>query len=124
TGLLAHVRCEQGDLDEARRLVDLAAELGQEGDVSTDAICSAVRGLLEMHAGAMEEACALVDDAVAIIGRSDMTTFTADIYAMRAEIYRRAGKGDVARRSLDLALELYRAKGDRADLVRLEAAPT
>jgi len=74
--------------------------------------------MLAAHAGTVEHACALVDDAVITIERSDMATFIADMHATRADVYRRAGREAEAHRSLEAALARCRARDDRADVAR------
>lgn len=120
-GLLARLRCEQGDWDEARRLVALATALSPREDAATEALVAVVSGMLAAAEGDFESACRSADEAVAIMERTDQTAFIADMHATRGEIYASAGRAEEARRSFEIALAGYRAKGDLPDARRIEA---
>lgn len=120
-GLLARLRCEQGDLDEARRLVALATAFSPREDAATEALVAVVSGMLAAAEGDFARACHSADQAVAIVERTDQTAFIADMHATRGGVYASAGRAEEARRSFEIALAGYRAKGDLPDARRIEA---
>jgi len=118
-GLLARIRAEQGDLDEAESLARRALAMGSRHDLSTRAW--SLQALARVHEGRGEREAALraANDASEIDW--DLALQQADSYLECAGIHRRAGLLEDARVSARRALELYERKGATALAERVRA---
>lgn len=120
--MLAEALFELGEVDEAERTADDAAELADPDDIETQARLRAVRARL---AGVHGDAAAAVDLArqgVEVTREPDAPVMRADALAILAEALLGAGVVDEAEEALAEARALYRGKGDDASVARLTSA--
>jgi tetratricopeptide (TPR) repeat protein len=120
--MLAEALFELGELDEAERTADDAADLADPDDIETQARLRAVRSRL---AGAHGEAATAVEvarEGVEITREPDAPLMRADALATLAEALVGAGVTDEAEDALAEARALYEGKGDEASAARLTSA--
>ncbi len=128
-GYLADTLASLGRTDEAARYVEMARDLGQEDDFTTQVLWRRAHGLILSRQERHEEAEAVLREALALVESSDYVVEHADVLAALAEVLEAAGRRDEAAESLRQAVELYERKGatllvDRARtrLAELEGA--
>jgi tetratricopeptide (TPR) repeat protein len=109
-GLLGQTLYAQGRYDEAETLAQEARELASEDDVETQAVWRAVQSKLLARRGAVEEAEALVRDAIELLEPTDAVLLKFDTYVDLAEVLQLGARGHEAREALERALELAEQK--------------
>ena len=119
--LLAHVILDQDRTGEAEEFVAASEAAAAEDDVATHILLQSARARVLARRGMADEAEQLSRAAVREAEESDDVNSHADVLTHRAEVLRRAGKSDGAGDALARALELYDAKGNRAQAEPLRA---
>jgi class 3 adenylate cyclase/tetratricopeptide (TPR) repeat protein len=119
----------QGRYDEAGEFTRLAEEIATDDDVITQALWRSVRARLLAHDEHFDEAIALADEAVELLGATDGLAKRGDALLALGEVLDRAGRHPEARRAVLDAIGLYERKGNavaadaaRSALARLGAA--
>jgi tetratricopeptide (TPR) repeat protein len=108
-------------LDEADSWAERASGLGEAEDAVTQMGWRLVRAKVLARRGALDQAEAVMGEAMAIAARIDLPLFRANAQADLAEVLALAGRPAEAREALAVALELARAKGNLPLADRLEA---
>lgn len=107
----ALLRLELGeDLDEARRMIEQAAEVTSPYDVMSVCLVAAGRGLVAARSGDHDTAHAQFAEAVRVVDTSDQSWQAADIRRWAAQAAALRADADEERRLLTEALALYRSK--------------
>jgi predicted ATPase/DNA-binding SARP family transcriptional activator len=104
---LAEALCEQGRLDEARRLTEEAEALAGAGDVISQAQWRATRAKLLARRGEPGAAARLADEALAQIPPTSFDPLLGEVLIAKAEVLRLAGAPGDAGTSLRRALQLF-----------------
>jgi class 3 adenylate cyclase/tetratricopeptide (TPR) repeat protein len=103
-----------GRHDEAEPQAQVGRELGQEHDVSSQALWRQVQARVESHRGRHDDAEALAREAVAMIGQTDALNFQAAALADLAEVLHAAGRPDEAAEAFAAAVDRYERKQNLA----------
>jgi len=109
---LAEALYQQGRLDEAEPYCELSKELGASDDAVTQAGWRAVRAKILAARGELEEAEAMVRQAVEIASETDQLDFRAQISLDLATVMQAAGRAEEARRAAESALDDFECKGN------------
>jgi class 3 adenylate cyclase/tetratricopeptide (TPR) repeat protein len=115
------VRDRNGDPsndDEALALCATAERATAADDVESQALWRMVRAPIIARAGDGVAAEALARSAVELARRTEAPLLQADALGELADVLRLAGRAADARRAIDEALALYRAKGNRVAVQR------
>jgi class 3 adenylate cyclase/tetratricopeptide (TPR) repeat protein len=102
--------CALGRHDEAEVLALRGRELGQEGDLSTQAVWRSVLALVLARRGQYGEAERLAREAVEIIDQSEALNWRAAVFSDLAEVLAAAGRADEAAAELEQAIDCYERK--------------
>lgn len=98
--LLGELRYEQGELDDAQRLLEGSRELGAESGVVDFMMSSyTVLARLWAHRGAREEAAKLLGEGINVSARLNLTRLQASVVAERIRQLLLAGRVSDARRA-------------------------
>ena len=119
--LLGEVRLALGDPAEARRWVELGRDLTSSKDVLSQASWRSLLARVEAADGRPGAALTLADEAVRLIEQADDMTARARTHEGRAEVLAMAGRHGESVSELQVALTLYRDKGDRVCAQRLRS---
>jgi ATP/maltotriose-dependent transcriptional regulator MalT len=119
--MLAHVTYEQGRLDEAWTLTQIAEEAAPADDLSAQITWRAVRGQLLARRGALPEADRTSRDAVELAERTDWLSDHGDALVARARVLQMAGDEEGAASCLSEATALYARKGNTVAAQRARA---
>jgi hypothetical protein len=109
---LAEILYVRGRFDEAEQWVETASAGMTPDDASAQFSTRSVRAKLLARGGAVDEALALVEEAVAIAAGTDSLNRHAKVLLDRAEVLALADSFSAAGRSIDQALRLFEAKGN------------
>jgi len=118
-GVLAQTLCDLGRYDEADAFAEKSRTLAAEDDFASQALWRMGRGRVLAASGAFEEALRLVDEAVAIVERTDYLVFQGDGHEVRGQVLAAAGRGDDARAEFVDALARYERKGNVVAAARI-----
>jgi tetratricopeptide (TPR) repeat protein len=118
TSLLAEAVRQVGDADGAAVLVEEAAQLADEDDISAAAGWRSVRARLLTDAGEPDAALTWALAAQELLAGTDELTSQAEVLADLAVIRSAMGDDEAARGDLMLAKERYAQKGHRVGLGR------
>ncbi|HEX6579719.1 MAG TPA: adenylate/guanylate cyclase domain-containing protein [Actinomycetota bacterium] len=110
--LLGHALCDQGRFDEAESFAERSRELAAEDDFASQGDWRRVMARVLTQRGSFEDALALADEAVAIMGATDYLDWQGGAHEGRADVLAAAGRGDDARAAYETALERYGWKGN------------
>ncbi len=111
-GLLGQTILERdGPLQEAELMCERSRELASDGDIATQALWRCVRGRIVARDGYVEEAEAVVREALAILEPTDATVLKLDAYLDLGGILAAAGRTSEARAAYETARELADEKG-------------
>jgi class 3 adenylate cyclase len=108
--ILGRSLCELGRFHEAEAQAQLGRELGEEHDVTTQALWRQVTARAASNDGRHTEAEVLAREAAAIIDRTDALNFQAAALYDLAEVLNGAGRADEASIIFGKALERYGRK--------------
>jgi class 3 adenylate cyclase/tetratricopeptide (TPR) repeat protein len=111
SAILAIVLCAQGRYDEAERYVEKARELVAEDDLTTAVYWRCAQAQILASRDEIDDARRVVDEADAIMARTDYTADQAEALLARAAVEKRAGERDQSMAALERALELFEQKG-------------
>jgi len=107
---LGRFLCILGRWDEAEAQAQVGRELGDEHDVSTQAMWRQVQARVGAHRGRHAEAVDLAGDALALMERTDALNFQGAALSDLAEVLIEAGRPEEAAAVLADALERYERK--------------
>jgi len=110
--LLARALYEQGQNDDAARLVATVEEEASKHDLWSQVLFRLTHARLLADAGHEPEAEAKAREALAIVDRTDLLDLRGDVLLDLGDVLRRAGREDEARECSEQALALYERKGD------------
>jgi class 3 adenylate cyclase/tetratricopeptide (TPR) repeat protein len=109
---LAHAICAQGRYEEAEPFVEIAAEVGAEDDLGTQAIWRSALAKVRAAEGAFGTAEKLAREAVEIVAPTDWLNLRGATLLDLAEVLRAAGRPVEAREALEDAIRLFGQKGN------------
>jgi class 3 adenylate cyclase/tetratricopeptide (TPR) repeat protein len=112
--------CALGRHDEAEPLAQLGRELGNEQDLSTQALWRQVKALVHASHSEHAEAERLAREAVALMERTDSLSWQGDAFDDLAEVLVAAGRTDEAAAALEQALDRYERKRNLAMAERIQ----
>jgi tetratricopeptide (TPR) repeat protein len=118
--LIAHTLCDLARFDEAEDFVEKSVAMTAEDDFASQAAWRMAQARVLAHRGALEEAIAMADEAVAINERTDYLVWQGDSLEVRGQVLVAAGRAGEAREAFEDALARYERKGNvvAADRVR------
>ncbi|MGZ4334894.1 MAG: ATP-binding protein [Gaiellaceae bacterium] len=108
--LLGRVVCGLGDPDEAEQLAQKGRELGDPGDVWTQALWRQAQALVHSARGQHDEAVGLVEEALGWWSRTDSLPREGEAYCDLAVVLEAAGRRDEAIGAWRDALDCYERK--------------
>jgi class 3 adenylate cyclase/tetratricopeptide (TPR) repeat protein len=111
---LGRFLCILGRWEEAEAQAQVGHELGDEHDVSTQAMWRQVQARVDAHRGRHAEALDLAGDALALMERTDALNFQGAALSDLAEVLIEAGRPEEAAAALADALERYERKRNLA----------
>ena len=122
--LLAQALVAQDKMDEADVYASLAAELADEDDTTSQALWRIARARIRASQDRPDEALELAEAAVALVGGTAAIDLQGEIQSGYGAMLLRLGRPEEAAGHLQLALDLYERKGDRAatDATRAQLA--
>jgi tetratricopeptide (TPR) repeat protein len=109
---LADVVYDLGRLDEAERIAEEAAALGDAKDVSTQSLSLSVRGRVRARRGRIDDGERLAREAVALMANTDFFDFQAETLCSLGVVLSLAERPQEAEALFDQALELTRRRGN------------
>jgi DNA-binding SARP family transcriptional activator len=109
---LADILYVNGRFDEAEQWVETASASMTEDDASAQFSTRSVRAKLIARGGGVDEALALVEEAVAIAAGTDSLNRHAKVLLDRAEVLVLADSHSAAGRSMEEARRLFETKGN------------
>jgi class 3 adenylate cyclase len=119
--ILGRALCALGRYDEAEPQAQLGRELGEEHDVTTQAVWRQVQARIDSHRGRHAEAETLAREAVALIEQTDALNFHGAALSDLAEVLIDAGRPNDAVVVLREALARYERKRNVAAAAQVEA---
>jgi tetratricopeptide (TPR) repeat protein len=119
--ILGRALCALGRYDEAEPQAQLGRELGEEHDVTTQAIWRQVQARVDSHRGLHSEAENLAREATAMIDQTDALNFQGAALSDLAEVLIDAGRPEDAVVVLREALERYERKRNIAAAAQVSA---
>jgi class 3 adenylate cyclase/tetratricopeptide (TPR) repeat protein len=118
-GELARALFAQARYDESFVMTEVAEELSASDDVGSQALWRSVRARLLARRGELKGAVELAEEAVRLLEPGDTLVRKADALVDLADVLSSAGLVDDARRRLDEAVVLLRAKGNVSALAAI-----
>jgi class 3 adenylate cyclase/tetratricopeptide (TPR) repeat protein len=119
---LAAALLAQGRIDEAREFADLSEKSMSGEDLPSRILVRTVRAHVGATLGEGEDALIAARDAIEVAERTDALNLTGDAYVALAVVHEGLGSVDDAAAATAAARELYRRKGNRVALRRIESA--
>jgi class 3 adenylate cyclase/tetratricopeptide (TPR) repeat protein len=119
TAMLGDVLWRLGDHAGADRHTSIAAELAAEDDVLSQVIWRTTRARLLAGAGKLEEAEPMVSSAMTLVEATEETGLRAEALVALADVLEAAHNAIGARKALEDALGIVKAKRDRATAARI-----
>jgi class 3 adenylate cyclase len=119
--MLGRALCVLGRYDEAEPQARLGRELGEEHDVTTQAVWRQVQARVDSHRGLLSQAENLGREATAMIDQTDALNFQGAALSDLAEVLVDAGRPDEAIVVLREALERYEGKRNIAAAAQVSA---
>jgi tetratricopeptide (TPR) repeat protein len=110
--LLAHVLIARGRVEEADRLVQEAASVAADDDVTTHILVQAARGGLALAHGEIDDAVVRCREAVTLAEATDDVNMRGDVLLDLARALVGAGDEEGARMARQAARELFASKGN------------
>jgi tetratricopeptide (TPR) repeat protein len=117
-GYLAAALFQRGRDDEADGYASISERLAADDDISSQFLWRTVRGRVLARRGLLEDAEALVREALELIGRAEEPDSKAAVLADLAEVLALAGRGDDARAALESAASIFESKGNVVSAAR------
>jgi class 3 adenylate cyclase/tetratricopeptide (TPR) repeat protein len=117
---LADALLDQGRIDEAAEVVDLARSSALEDDASAQGTWRMAAARLLMNRGETDEAVRVARESMAIMESLQELVTLPDLLIRQAEVFRGAGHDEEARGALRRAVEVSRLKGASAEVQRAE----
>jgi len=109
---LANVLNDQGGFDEAETFAERSRELSAEDDFASQSEWRTAQARVLAHRGRFDEAVRLVDEALAIAGRTDYLDWQGQGFEVRGIVLEAMGRGDDARAAYEEALDRFERKGN------------
>jgi tetratricopeptide (TPR) repeat protein len=116
--LLSRVVRDQGRDEEALALSKTAEEASAADDVEAQALWRSIRAPILARLGQVEEAETLARAALDLARKTEVPTLQADALAELACVLALAQRRNEAQQTIEEAIGLYAAKGDRVSLTR------
>ena len=116
--VLSRVVRDQGRDDDALVLSRVAEKATAADDVESLALWQSIRAPILARAGRTAEAESLARSAVELSQKSDAPQMQADSLSELAAVLTQAGRLDEARQTIEMALAIYRLKGDVVSAAR------
>ena len=121
--LLARAVREQGRDDEALALTGHRRSDAADDDVDAQALWRCVRAPILARRGELGEAEALARAGLDLALQQETPALRGTAHSDLAAVLSRAGRAEEARRALEDAIAIYKAKGDLSSLGRAREAP-
>ena len=115
---LADALLDQGRIDEAAEVVDLARSSALEDDASAQGTWRMAAARLLMNRGETDEAVRVARESMAIMESLQELVTLPDLLIRQAEVFRGAGHDEEARSALSRAVDVSRLKGASAEVQR------
>jgi class 3 adenylate cyclase/tetratricopeptide (TPR) repeat protein len=116
---LGRVLCELGRFDEAEPLAELGRELGDDGDIQTQACWRQVHARVLAHRREYVRAETVAREAVAITEPTDGLNMQGDVFCDLAKVLRAAGRTNEEATALEQAINRYERKKNLAMLAQI-----
>ena len=117
-GYLAAALFQQGRDDEADGFVSISERLAADDDISSQFLWRTVRGRVLARRGALEDAEAVIREALGLIGRAEEPDSKAAVLADLAEVLALAARRDDAVDALEDAASIFESKGNVVSAAR------
>ena len=118
---LADALLDQGRIDEAAEVLDLARSSALKDDASAQGTWRMAAARLSMQRGETGEAVRLARESIAIMESVQELLTLPDLLIRQAEVFRSANLDREARTALERAVDVSRLKGASAELQRAES---
>jgi predicted ATPase len=112
-GLLAHLLCDRGAIDEAIRLLDEAESIAASDDYLSEVLLRSARARALAHLDPAR-ALSLAQDAVVAAAKTDDLVRHGMVLLSLADVHEAAGRPDPGREAIRQARALFEAKGATA----------
>jgi tetratricopeptide (TPR) repeat protein len=110
--LLAHVLCDQDRFDEAESFAERSRELSSADDFASQAAWRSAMARIRSDQGRIQEALALVDEAISIESSGDYLDWQGQEFEVRGSVLMAADRDDEARAAYEEALDRFERKGN------------
>ena len=130
-GFRAHLSTQAAELscalyeheayDEAEQWAEVARANTGDGDISAEFSWRSALGMVRARQGALEEAEALVREAVTLVEATDALNQRGNVLVCLGEVLRIAGRPAEAARAVDEAVNAYGRKGNTVSAERARA---
>jgi class 3 adenylate cyclase/tetratricopeptide (TPR) repeat protein len=117
-GYLAAALFQQGRDDEADEFASISERLAAADDISSQFLWRTVRGRVLARRGDLQDAEAMIREALELIGRAEEPDSKAAVLADLAEVLALAGRRDEARGALEEAASIFESKGNVVSAAR------
>ena len=117
-GYLAAALFQQGRDDEAEGFVSISERLAADDDISSQFLWRTVRGRVLARRGALEDAEAVIREALGLIGRAEEPDSKAAVLADLAEVLALAARREDAIDALEDAASIFESKGNVVSAAR------
>jgi class 3 adenylate cyclase len=114
---LAHALCGLGRFSEADELTRISQDAASRDDLASQVVWRGARARVMAHLGKTEQAEQLAREGARLAEDMDMLTVRADMLMQLSDLVEAHAPAE-ARTSREQAIDLYRAKGNRAALAR------
>jgi tetratricopeptide (TPR) repeat protein len=118
---LADVLLDEGRVDEAAEVLEVARSSAIKDDASAQGTWRMAAARLSMHRGETVEAVRLARESITMMESLQELLTLPDLLIRQAEVFRSANLDREARAALERAVDLSRLKGASAELQRAES---
>ncbi len=118
---LAEVLLDEGRVDEAAEVLEVARSSALKDDASAQGTWRMAAARVSMHRGETVEAVRLARESITIMEAVQELLTLPDLLIRQAEVFRSANLDREARTALERAVDLSRLKGASAELQRAES---
>jgi predicted ATPase/class 3 adenylate cyclase len=113
TAMLARVLLQRNRIDEAEKMTMICQQIAADHQVDAQVKWRAIRAVILARRGELEAAEKLAREAVDRVDETDQVDSRAEAHVDLAEVLRLDGRLGEAGRELELAIYLYKQKGNR-----------
>ncbi len=118
---LAEVVARQGELSEAKRILQVSRAMASRADVAAQIQWRRVAATVHLLEDELDRADELSCAALALASRTELLTIRGDVIATRCQVVGRMGQVDEAVRLAGRAARIYRRKGSPVLVSRAQA---